>query len=84
MWDITLLGLMAGTLTTAAFVPQVVQVWRTRSTKDISLGMFAVFSLGVSLWLLYGWFTSDVPVMIANAVTLVLALVILRFKLKFG
>ncbi|MEW5854858.1 MAG: SemiSWEET transporter [Myxococcota bacterium] len=84
MTGITLLGLVAGTLTTVAFIPQVLHVYRTRSTRDISLGMFAIFSTGVLLWLIYGVSIHDVPVVVANAITLVLALIILAFKLKYG
>lgn len=78
-----LLGLVAGTLTTIAFVPQVVKTWRTRSTQDISLWMFALFSFGVLLWLFYGITIGAWPVIIANIVTLVLALVILYLKLRY-
>ena len=76
-----ILGLVAGALTTVAFVPQLLQVVRTRSAKDISLGMFVIFSTGVALWLVYGLLTNALPVILANGVTLVLALIILWFKL---
>lgn len=81
---VTLLGLLAGTLTTLAFVPQVLQVLRTRSTKDISLGMFTMFCAGVALWLAYGLLLQDVAVVAANGVTLVLALTILVLKIRWG
>ena len=71
-------------LTTVAFIPQLLHVVRTRSTKDISLGMFVLFSVGVAMWLAYGVLVSDVAVIAANAVTLALALVILGFKLRYG
>lgn len=77
------LGLIAGALTTAAFVPQVVKTWRSRHTQDISLGMFAIFSIGVFLWLLYGIQLGALPVILANAITLVLSMTILVFKLKY-
>jgi MtN3 and saliva related transmembrane protein len=77
------LGLLAGTLTTAAFLPQVVQTWRSKSARDISLGMFAIFSAGVFLWLLYGIWLGAVPVIVANAVTLALALTIVVFKVRY-
>ncbi len=79
----TTLGLVAGTLTTVAFFPQVIKTWRSRSAKDISLGMFSIFSAGVFLWLLYGIHIHAMPVIVSNAVTLVLALTILLFKLRF-
>lgn len=78
-----LLGLVAGTLTTAAFVPQVVKIWRTRSTDDISLGMFSLFNAGLVLWLGYGFLIGSVPIVVSNLVTLALALIILFFKLRY-
>jgi MtN3 and saliva related transmembrane protein len=81
--QLQILGFVAGILTTAAFVPQVVRVWRTRSTTDISLAMFLLFSLGVLLWLVYGVSIRSTPVVAANAVTLVLSVAILMAKLRF-
>lgn len=83
MTTIDLLGLVAGTLTTAAFVPQVVKIWRTRSTDDISLGMFSLFNAGLLLWLGYGILIGSVPIVVSNLVTLALALTILFFKLRY-
>jgi len=78
------LGFMAASLTTFAFLPQVVQVWRSRSTKDISLPMLVTFIAGITLWLIYGLQVNAAPIYIANAITLILNLTILRFKLKYG
>lgn len=78
-----LLGIVAGTLTTIAFVPQVVRIWRTRSTHDISLSMFGIFSLGVVCWLCYGIALGSWPIILANLVTLVLSLTVLYFKLVY-
>jgi MtN3 and saliva related transmembrane protein len=83
MDNIKLLGLLAGMLTTAAFLPQVIKTWKSRSAKDLSLGMFSMFCLGVALWLIYGWIVQDVPVIAANLVTLMLASTLLFFKLRF-
>ena len=81
MIDITtLLGTMAGTLTTIAFIPQALKTWRSRSAEDISLGMFVLFSTGVLLWLVYGIALGEWPIIIANAITLALALMILALK----
>jgi MtN3 and saliva related transmembrane protein len=77
------LGLIAGALTTLAFIPQVIKTWKSRHTRDISLGMFAIFSVGVFLWLLYGIRIGAMPIILANVVTLVLALTILVFKLRY-
>lgn len=77
------LGLIAGALTSVSFLPQVIKTWRSKSARDLSLGMFGIFSAGVSLWLVYGILVNSIPVIAANALTLVLCLVILYFKLKF-
>ena len=82
MNEVQVLGLAAGSLTTIAFVPQVIKTWKSKSAKDLSLGMFLFFSLGVALWLIYGIMVHDVPVIAANLVTLVLASTILFFKLR--
>ena len=79
----TVLGLAAATLTTAAFLPQAIKTWRTRKTRDISLGMFSVLCAGICLWLAYGFLRGDLPLIIGNAITLVLAGTILVFKLKY-
>lgn len=80
---IQLLGLAAGSLTTAAFLPQVIKTWKSRSAKDLSLGMFSLFCLGVALWLTYGLIVKDIPVIAANLLTLMLASTLLFFKLRF-
>ncbi len=79
-----IVGLVAGGLTTLAFLPQAVKVWRTRSTADISLVMFVLFCIGVALWLIYGAMLGSLSIILANAVTLVLALSILVAKIRFG
>lgn len=78
-----ILGSLAGALTTIAFIPQVVKTWKTRSTHDISLIMFSLFSLGVLLWLLYGIALGALPIIIANSITLALAMSILVMKIRF-
>lgn len=84
MPETELLGLIAGTLTTLAFLPQVIKTWKSQSAKDISLGMFLLFSAGVALWLVYGLRLGAVPIIAANAVTLLLSLAILGMKFWFG
>ena len=84
MSDTEILGLLAGTLTTVAFLPQVIKTWKSRSAKDISLGMFLMFSSGVFLWLLYGLSLGALPIIIANSVTLILSLLILGMKFWFS
>ena len=79
-----LLGLAAGSLTTVAFVPQIFRIVRTRSAHDISWWMFGIFCTGVALWLWYGIRLDALPVILANVVTLALALTILFLKWRYG
>jgi MtN3 and saliva related transmembrane protein len=84
MSALTLLGLAAACCTTLAFVPQVMKAWKSRSTADISLGMFLIMCVGIVLWLVYGAIRGDIPLVVANTVTLVLAGLILLLKLRHG
>jgi MtN3 and saliva related transmembrane protein len=84
MNSVTLLGLAAAFCSTFAFLPQVIKTWRTRSTADISLGMFALLVSGIMLWLAYGIILQDLPLIAANGVTLVFAATILYFKVRHG
>ncbi len=77
-----LIGFTAAFLTTAAFVPQALKVYRTRKSEDLSLGLFSMLFVGVLLWLLYGLLTGAMPVIAANAVTLVLVAYILWMKIR--
>jgi len=78
------IGSTAALLTTTAFVPQALKVWHTRHTADISVGMYALFTLGVALWLTYGILLGAWPIIIANSITLLLAGAVLVMKIKFG
>ena len=78
------LGSLAGFCTTIAFLPQVLTVWQTRSTRDISLGMYAILAVGIVGWLAYGWILAIWPVVIANAVTLLLVVAVIAMKLRWG
>ena len=80
----TLLGLVAGFLTTIAFVPQVTKIWKEKSARDVSLPTFLAFSLGVALWMVYGIIKQEPPIVLWNAVTLVLSGAIVAMKLKYG
>nr|AOR51129.1 hypothetical protein [uncultured bacterium pAW1] len=79
----TILGLVAGTLTTAAFFPQFLRVWQTRSTHDISLWMYIIINTGILLWLIYGILTNSLPVILANAVTILISGGILYLKIRY-
>jgi len=80
---IDIIGFVAATCTTISFLPQLIRVLKLRSARDISLGMFSIFSLGTLLWLAYGVLSHSLPVAIANFVTLILAVWILLLKLKY-
>lgn len=77
------LGYIAGFFTTIAFLPQVIKVWRTKSTKDISIWMFLIFTTGVLLWLIYGLLIINYSLIIANTITLILSISILIAKILF-
>ena len=77
-----LFGAMAGTLTTLAFVPQVVKTLRSGSTRDISLGMFSMFWLGVALWTVYGLILGRWAIVVPNLFTLLLAGIVLVIKVR--
>ncbi|GAB3185270.1 SemiSWEET family sugar transporter [Hydrogenophaga aquatica] len=77
-------GMIAAVLTTASFLPQVWLTYKTRNVSGISLGMYSVFTAGVALWLVYGLYLESWPVILANFVTLTLALLILGMRLKYG
>lgn len=78
------IGLIAGLLTTIAFVPQLTKTWKSKSAKDVSLVMLMTFTTGVLLWLIYGLLIQAAPVIAANAVTLLLAGAILVLKIRHG
>jgi MtN3 and saliva related transmembrane protein len=78
------IGYLAGALTTISFIPQAWLSWKTRHTAGLSLGMYAIFTLGVALWLGYGLLIGAWPVIVSNSITLALALFILGLRLRFG
>jgi len=83
--DLTnILGLVAGFLTTVAFTPQVLKIWKSRSAKDVSLKTYIAFAAGVALWIVFGILKGELPIILWNAVTLVLAGAIVAMKVKFG
>jgi MtN3 and saliva related transmembrane protein len=79
-----LIGALAATLTTIAFIPQAWMTWKSKRAEGVSLGMYGIFTSGVAMWLLYGLLIGAWPVIIANVFTLALALFILVMKLRFG
>ena len=81
--EVELVGFVAAFCTTAAFVPQLLRVMKLKSAREISLGTFLLFSVGVALWLFYGIYTGSKPVIASNAVTLGLSVSILYLKLRY-
>ena len=83
MTAITITGFAAAALTTASFLPQAVKTIRTKNTSGISLFMYSLFALGTVLWLLFGLLSNNMPVIAANAITLVFAVIILIYKVRY-
>ncbi|MDD2495340.1 MAG: SemiSWEET transporter [Thomasclavelia sp.] len=77
------IGPIAACLTTLSFVPQAVQVIKTKDTSGISLGMYSMFVLGVFLWIIHGVNIGDISLIVANGITFILAGIILIFKIKY-
>lgn len=78
-----MLGLAAGTITSITFLPQVIQIWKTKSAKDISLQMLLLLILGVSMWLTYGILVMDAAIIYTNSMVLTMSLIMMYFKFKF-
>jgi MtN3 and saliva related transmembrane protein len=83
MDGITFMGIVAGMLTSAGFVPQLFKAWKTKSTGDVSLWMYLITSTGILLWLIYGLIINSLPLILANAFTLVIAVSILALKIRY-
>lgn len=78
----SILGYLAAFCTTVAFIPQAIKVYKSRHTKDISLGMFSLMNIGLVCWLAYGLVLMSYPIILANSLTLILALYILILKIR--
>ena len=79
---IAIVGITAAFCTTISFLPQAIKIIRSKDTTAISLSMYSLFTFGTLLWLMYGLFTKNTPIILANGVTLILASIILFYKLK--
>ncbi|MFT6335398.1 MAG: MtN3 and saliva related transmembrane protein [Saprospiraceae bacterium] len=80
---IQIIGIVAAVLTTLSFLPQAIKAIKTKDTRGISLTMYSLFFLGVTLWLIYGILINDLPIILANGLTFILAGTILILKLKY-
>ena len=83
MTFVDIIGFAAGALTTISFLPQIIKAWKTKHTSDISLGMFVILTTGIFLWLAYGILINSLPIIIANAVTLMLVATMLILKIIY-
>lgn len=83
MSPLEILGLAAGTITSITFLPQVIQIWKTKSARDISLGMLGLLILGVSMWLTYGIIVKDIAIIYTNSMVLLMSLIMAYFKFRF-
>ncbi|MGV8899031.1 MAG: SemiSWEET transporter [Burkholderiaceae bacterium] len=79
-----LMGYVAASLTTIAFIPQAWLTWKSRRVDGVSLGMYSIFTLGITSWLAYGWLIGSWPIILANTITLPLAVFILSMKIRYG
>ena len=83
MEPVTVIGLIAAAFTTFAYVPQAVKTIKTKDTKSLSLIMYVIMTVGIVLWLFYGVLKNDLPIIIANTITLLFAGIILILKIKY-
>lgn len=79
-----LLGLVATCLTTSSFVPQVWRTWKTKDVSGISLPTYVIITLGLALWLVYGWMRGDLPLIVANSAMVVLTGLIAAMKIAYS
>ncbi|MBD2357418.1 SemiSWEET transporter [Tolypothrix sp. FACHB-123] len=80
---VTFLGLVAASITTVSFLPQLMKIWQTKSAKDVSFIMLICFNIGIFLWLIYGIILQQLPIILANGATLFFNLIILWLKIKY-
>jgi MtN3 and saliva related transmembrane protein len=82
--NIEILGLIAGTISSITFLPQVIKIWQTKSAKDLSMPMLLLLVLGVSMWLAYGIIIKNTPVIYTNSMVLFMTFIMLFFKFKYN
>ncbi len=84
IFHIRLIGFIAGFCTTISLLPQIVKIFRTKHARDVSMSMYVVLVIGVACWLVYGIFLQEIPLILANGVTLMLCLIIIGMKMVYG
>lgn len=80
--SLTILGLVAAACTTISFIPQALKTIKTKNTKDLSLSTYILLTIGLTLWLIYGFLVKDLPLIVANGVTSIFIVTILVMKIK--
>jgi MtN3 and saliva related transmembrane protein len=80
----TIIGLLAAFCTTISFFPQVIKTIKTKQTKDLSRGMYSLLTGGILLWLIYGILIENLPLIVANLITLIFSSIILLSKIRYG
>ena len=78
-----ILGVLAAIITTVSFLPQVYKTWKTKDTKALSLTMYTFFFIGVSMWVVYGFYLKSIPIIVANIITAISALTLIGLKIKY-
>lgn len=78
-----IVGLVAGICVTIAVIPQIIKVWKSKKVKNVSLTMFSTLTLGIFLWVVYGYLKKDYPIMITNTISLLLNLLMIYFISKY-
>ncbi|MGB2601565.1 MAG: SemiSWEET transporter [Candidatus Omnitrophota bacterium] len=81
---ISTIGLIAGVCTTISFIPQMVKILRTKHVRDLSSSMYIILTVGITLWLIYGIFLGELPIILANSVTLCFCVFVLVSKIRYG
>jgi MtN3 and saliva related transmembrane protein len=80
---VSIIGFMAATITTAGFLPQTIKTVKTKQAKDVSLWMYLILTVGVTLWFTYGMYKQDWPIILANGVTLIFIIPVLWIKIRY-
>lgn len=80
-FSVNLVGMLAGVLTSISLLPQLLKIFRTGKVRDISFYMYLILASGISLWIIYGFLISSIPIILANILSLVFCVVILLNKL---
>lgn len=81
---ISIYGYLGATCTTVSFIPQIIKILKEKEAKDISIGMYLIFTFGIMMWLVYGILLKEYPIIFANTLTLIFSVTILILKYRYG